>query len=260
MSTSQRKSIFISGGASGIGREVALRFHKEGWIVGVYDIDAAALEALSLDYLDIITGELDVTNYEQWEEALADFTAHTGGRLDVLDNNAGIIGDHDIVDQSPEIIKKQCDINCTGVIYGARAAHPYLSRTPGAHLVNMSSAAALYGQPHITPYSASKFFVTGFTQALDLEWRKNKIRVVALQPLWAQTALADVDAASTKRLGVRITPEQVAEVVWKAVHPANIFERQRHFYSLSGLDLTLRYLIRLVPSFVTRNVNKFVAG
>ena len=135
MSTSQRKRIFISGGASGIGREVALRFHKEGWIVGVYDIDAAALEALSLDYLDIITGELDVTNYEQWEEALADFTAHTGGRLDVLDNNAGIIGDHDIVDQSPEIIKKQCDINCTGVIYGARTAHPYLSRTPGAHLV-----------------------------------------------------------------------------------------------------------------------------
>lgn len=102
MSTSQRKSIFISGGASGIGREVALRFHKEGWIVGVYDIDAAALEALSRDYPDIITGELDVTNYEQWEEALADFTAHTGGRLDVLDNNAGIIGDHDIVGQSPK--------------------------------------------------------------------------------------------------------------------------------------------------------------
>lgn len=182
MNTSQQKSIFISGGASGIGREVALRFHAEGWIVGVYDIDATALEKLSHDYPDIIIGELDVTNYNQWEDALAHFTTHTGGRLDVLDNNAGIIGDHDIIDQSPEIIKKQCDINCTGVMHGARAAHPYLSRTPGAHLVNMGSAAALYGQPHIAPYSAS------------------------------------------------------------------------------GLDLTLRYLIRLVPSFVTRNVNKFVAG
>ncbi|KXB49904.1 SDR family NAD(P)-dependent oxidoreductase [Corynebacterium sp. MC-04] len=146
MNTSQRKSIFISGGASGIGREVTLRFHAEGWIVGVYDIDATALEKLSRDYPDIIIGELDA------------------------------------IDQSPEIIKKQCDINCTGVMYGARATHPYLSRTPGAHLVNMGSAAALYGQPHIAPYSAS------------------------------------------------------------------------------GLDLTLRYLIRLVPSFVTRNVNKFVAG
>lgn len=260
MSTSQRKSIFISGGASGIGREVALRFHKEGWIVGVYDIDAAALEALSRDYPDIITGELDVTNYEQWEEALADFTAHTGGRLDVLDNNAGAVDVALFLDDFGGLVDDVVVADDAGVIYGARAAHPYLSRTPGAHLVNMSSAAALYGQPHITPYSASKFFVTGFTQALDLEWRKSKIRVVALQPLWAKTALADVDAASTKRLGVRITPEQVAEVVWKAVHPANVFERQRHFYSVSGLDLTLRYLIRLVPSFVTRNVNKFVAG
>ena len=260
MSISRRKSIFISGGASGIGKEVALRFHQEGWIVGAYDIDAAALDELARDYPDIITGKLDVTNYEQWEDALADFTSHTGGQLDVLDNNAGIIGDHDIVDQSPDIIKKQCDINCTGVIYGARAAHPYLSRTRGAHLVNMGSAAALYGQPHITPYSASKFFVTGFTQALDLEWRKSKIRVVALQPLWAKTALANVDAASTKRLGVRITPKQVADVVWNAVHPANFLERQRHFYSVSSLDLTLRYLIRIVPSFVTRNVNRFIAG
>ena len=139
----------------------------------------------------------------------------------MLDNNAGIIGDHDIVDQSPEIIKKQCDINCTGVIYGARAVHPYLSRTPGAHLVNMSSAAALYGQPHIAPYSASSSSSRGSCQA-DLSGGKARSASSLFQPLWAKTALADVDATSTKQLGVRITPSRWPRLCG-AVHPANVF-------------------------------------
>ncbi len=94
------KVFFISVGASGIGREVALRFHAEGWIVGVYDIDATALEKLSRDYPDIIIGELDA------------------------------------IDQSPEIIKKQCDINCTGVMWSTgHTSVPvtHTRRAPGEH-------------------------------------------------------------------------------------------------------------------------------
>ena len=94
-----KKSIFISGGAAGIGREVALKFRDKGWIVGAYDIDEANLAKLKEDYPDIITGHLDVTDYQSWEDALADFTSHTGGTLNVLDNNAGIIGDMDIAEQ-----------------------------------------------------------------------------------------------------------------------------------------------------------------
>ncbi|KQB84042.1 SDR family oxidoreductase [Corynebacterium oculi] len=255
-----RKSIFISGGASGIGCQVALRFHREGWIVGVYDRDERALAALNEEYPGIVTGPLDVTDAQQWEEALADFASHTGGRLDVLDNNAGIIGDGDIVDQSPEVIAAQNNVNCTGAVLGARAAHRYLKGTKGSHLVNMGSASAIYGQPHIIPYSASKFYVTGLSEALDLEWRRDGIRVVCLMPLWVKTKLADVEAASTKRLGVRITPEQVAEAVWKAVHPRNILERQRRFYSVSTTDLVFRYLRRIVPQPVVRLVNMLVAG
>lgn len=254
------KSIFITGAAQGLGREVALKFHANGWTVGAYDIDAAGLATLEQDAPGIITGSLDVTQYDQWEQALEDFTSHTGGTLDVLDNNAGIIGDHDIVDQSPGLIAKQIEINCTGITYGAKAAHPYLARTKGSHLVNMGSASAIYGQPHITTYSASKFFVTGLTQALDLEWRKDKIRVVAIMPLWAKTKVADVDAASTKRLGVNIEPHEVADAVWKSVHPKNILEKQRHFYSVSTMDLVLRYAGKLSPSIASRFVNKLIAG
>ena len=254
------KSIFISGGAAGIGREVALRFRREGWTVGAYDIDQAALAELASEHPGIHTGPLDVTDHRSWEDALADFTAVTGGRLDVLDNNAGIIAGGDIVDQTPGQIAAQNAVNCTGVVFGARAAHPYLQATPGAHLVNMSSASAIYGQPHIAPYSASKCYVQGLTQALDLEWAGDDIRVVAVMPLWARTALADVDTASTRRLGVHIDPQDVAETVWRAVNPRRGVETRRHFYSVSPVDLAMRIGSRFSPAELTRAINRLLAG
>ena len=254
------KSIFISGGAAGIGREVALRFLREGWTVGAYDIDQTALGTLKSQHPEIITGALDVTDHTSWEHALADFTSHTGGRLDVLDNNAGIIANGDIVEQTPGQIAAQNAVNCTGVVLGARAAHPYLKATPGAHLVNMSSASAIYGQPHIAPYSASKFYVQGLTQGLDLEWADDDIRVVAVMPLWARTALADIDTASTRRLGVHIDPEDVAETVWRSVNPRFGIEARRHFYSVSPTDLALRLGSRFSPAVLSRVVNRVIAG
>ena len=92
MATSDSPSIFISGGAQGIGRAVAEKFLAAGWTVGVYDINEDALAKLKAERPEVIVGKLDVTDFKQWEDALADFTSHTGGKLTVLDNNAGIIG------------------------------------------------------------------------------------------------------------------------------------------------------------------------
>src|SRR5699024_2787262 len=82
-------SIFITGGAAGIGLATAERFGREGWTVGVYDVDTAALAEVQATHPDWITGELDVRDPDQWVRALDEFTSHTGGTLDVLDNNAG---------------------------------------------------------------------------------------------------------------------------------------------------------------------------
>lgn len=253
-------SIFITGGAAGIGLATAERFGREGWTVGIYDVDEAALAAVQAAHPDWITGVLDVREPEQWERALADFTAHTGGTLDVLDNNAGIIGDMDIAEQPAGLIAKTIEINCTGVTFGAKAAYPYLKVTKGAHMISMGSASGIYGQPHITPYSASKFYVHGFTQAMSLEWRKDDIRVVNLMPLWVKTPMADVEAASTKRLGVRIDTDEVAAAVWKSVNPKGWLERQRQDYSVSLPDLALRWSARFAPAPVVRQVNKLIAG
>ena len=253
------KSIFVSGGATGIGKAVATKFLDAGWVVGAYDIDGDRLEQFQSEYPQLIIGHLDVTNAQQWEEALSHFTSYTGGTLTVLDNNAGVIGFGDITDQDPDLIAAQITINCTGITFGARAAHQYLRKTPGAHLVNMGSASSIYGQPHIIPYSASKFYVQGFSQALDLEWEKDDIRVVNIMPLWAKTKLASGDTESIKRLGVNLTPEQVADKIWQAVHPSNRLIRGRIMYSVGMPSLLMRYSARFAPSIAVRFINKLIA-
>ncbi|MEJ6014045.1 SDR family oxidoreductase [Corynebacterium sp. H127] len=245
------KSIFISGAAQGIGRAVAEKFLAEGWTVGAYDI-----APVEYQHERLISGHLDVTSAASWDEAHADFAGQVGGTIDIVDNNAGIIAAGLLADISPEAVKRQIDINCTGVTYGAQAAKRYLKR--GSQLVNMSSAAT-YGQPEISVYSASKFYVAGLTEALSLEWAHAGIRVVAIWPLWARTALAENSATSVRRLGVRITPEQVADAIWAATHP-NRWTRGRIHWGVSPQDKAIYLARQLAPNRVARLVTRAFSG
>lgn len=253
-------SIFITGGAAGIGLATAERFGREGWTVGVYDVNQDALDKVKADHPDWIVGELDVRDSAQWTHALGEFTEKTGGKLDVLDNNAGILHEGLISEIDPDAIKRQIDIDALGVALGAQAAHPYLKATPGSHLVNIASASAIYGQPGIAVYSATKFFVAGLTEALELEWEHDDIRVVSIWPLWARTALAANEAKSTKTLGVRITPEQVADKVWESVHPTRQDKLlHRTSYSVGAQTLVLGNAAKFIPNVLNRAVNKLIA-
>ncbi|MFT4126403.1 MAG: SDR family oxidoreductase [Gordonia sp. (in: high G+C Gram-positive bacteria)] len=254
-------AIFITGGAAGIGLATAEHFGREGWTVGVYDVDADALEKVKADHPDWLTGTLDVREPQQWADALAEFTGHTDGRLDVLDNNAGVLVAGRLDEISPAAIRAQIDIDALGVTLGAQAAYPYLKATPGSHLVNIASASAIYGQPGIATYSAAKFYVAGLTEALELEWAADDIRVVSIWPLWAKTALADNDAKSTKTLGVRITPEQVAAKVFESVHPNQLDKlMHRTSYSVGTQTLVLGNAAKFIPNVLNRAVNKLIAG
>lgn len=253
-------SIFISGGAAGIGLATAKRFASEGWTVGVYDVSDVALAAAKDENPDFITGKLDVRDATQWEQALADFTSHTDGQLDVLDNNAGILISGDLADISPASIAAQIDIDALGVALGAQAAYKYLKATPGSHLVNIASASAIYGQPGIAVYSATKFFVAGLTEALELEWQGDDIRVVSIWPLWAKTSLADADSKSARTLGVRLTADDVAEKIWESVHP-NTLDRltRRTSYSVGVQTTFLGNASKFIPNSLNRAVNKVLS-
>lgn len=93
-----------------------------------------------------------------------------------------------------------------------------------------------------------------------MEWRTDRIRVVAIWPLWVKTALSDNDAASVKRLGVRITPEQVAETVWQATHPKSRWQRGKVHYGVSMADKVFYIARKLSPVRLARVVTRLVAG
>src|SRR5690349_20738010 len=117
MPANGRKAIFITGAASGIGRATALLFAGNGWFVGGYDRNTEGLKALAAEIgaANCITGELDVTDKPAFEAALAGFAAETGGRLDLLFNNAGI-GRRGPFDQQPfEDILEVVRVNLIGV-------------------------------------------------------------------------------------------------------------------------------------------------
>ncbi len=208
-----RKAIFISGGGSGIGRAIAIRFGREGWFVGLGDIDAHGM-AVTEDFLPggySYTHKLDVRDRAAWDEALSGFAMAAGGRIDVVVNNAGIPLGGTLMENSTDEIERCLDINLKGVLFGAQAAYEHLKKTaPGSCLLNTASAAGIYGTPGASVYSATKFGVRGITESLDGEWADDK------NPNAGSNQ--DIRQRVTDA-GLEITPVQdVADAAWDAVH------------------------------------------
>jgi NAD(P)-dependent dehydrogenase (short-subunit alcohol dehydrogenase family) len=224
-----RNAIFITGGGSGIGRAVALRFAREGWLVGLADVDAAGLAetAALLPKGTSWTTRLDVRDRAEWDVALADFAQVSGGRLDVLFNNAGVAHGGPFGTSPQGEIDQLIDVNFRGVVNGAHAGYALLKATPGSCLLNTASAAALYGGGGLAVYSATKFAVRGLTEALDIEWAGDDIRVRDLLPGFIDTPLlippthAGTNQSRREAVveaGLEFTPvEVVADTAWDAV-------------------------------------------
>ena len=223
-----RKSIFISGGASGIGLAAARRFRREGWFVGIGDIDAAGMQRAA-DELDAFAAPLDVRDPAQWQTALAGFVSAAGGRLDALLNNAGIARYGLFEEVSPAEADLEIDINIKGVVNGAYAALDHLKATAaaqgGARLINVASVAGIVGSPGLAVYSATKFAVRGLSEALDAEFTRHGIAVTCVMPFFVETPLLDAGSSGTNRTirdAIRKAPiytvEDAAEQIWRAAH------------------------------------------
>lgn len=227
------KAILITGGSSGIGRAVAQLFVDRGWRVGLADRDSAGLKetAAGLPGESTSCHVMDVRSPEDWEEVLAEFAQLSGGRLDVLFNNAGVAVGGPFGAAGLEDIDRAVDVNLKGVLYGARMAYRFLAATPGSCLLNTASAAGIYGTPGAAVYSATKFAVRGLTEALDGEWAVDDIRVRSLMPGFIDTPLLQAGVGGSNRsvretvveAGLEFTPvETVAEAAWEAVHGGRV--------------------------------------
>jgi NAD(P)-dependent dehydrogenase (short-subunit alcohol dehydrogenase family) len=250
MTAMAKPTIFITGAASGIGLVTARLFAERGWFVGLGDVGAAGLETLKAELgPDRCSAHLlDVTDLTAWEAALAAFAEVTGGRLDVLFNNAGISHAGWFEDVPAAAARKTVEVNLIGVMNGVYAGLPYLKQTPGARVINTGSGpAAVYGMPRIAAYSASKFGVRALSEALDLEFARHGIRVSVILPAFVATPMLSGPRHSGDMPGVPEKPkppERVAEAVWQAAHGKKL-----HWYPMPFVRV-LHAMAGLMPGLV----------
>jgi len=258
-----RPSIFITGAASGIGLATAKRFAKAGWFVGLADINAAGLDAAlaAIGADNGTTIALDVRSREQWAAAMEAFGAVTGGKCDVLLNNAGIgrYGWFEEVD--PDEADLEIDINIKGVVNGAYAGLPLLKATPGSRLINMASCAGLYGPPRLAVYGATKFAVRGLSEALDAEWTRHGVQVKCVMPWFVETPILDSATRGTNvaiRDGINDAPiytvEEAAEIVWTAAHGKDLH------YVVGKAAQQLRFAARFMPGAIRKRMKTAIAA
>jgi NAD(P)-dependent dehydrogenase (short-subunit alcohol dehydrogenase family) len=257
-----RPAIFITGAAAGIGRATAERFIAKGWFVGLYDVADPSIDGLRQQPApgQTIGHRLDVTDPEAFADALQSFFEASGQRLDVMFNCAGILSTGSF--ESIPLARHHLlvDVNFKGSLNGAYAALPYLRRTKGSCLINMASASAIYGPPSFASYGATKFAVKGLTEALNIEWARDGIRVMDILPLFVATPMVrDVSAppASIGRLGVRLSAEDIAKVVWRAAH-WRAWPRV-HWYP-GWQTKGLAWSNKLMPALLNRLSTKMVSG
>lgn len=182
------QSVFITGGTTGIGMELAKLYLARGWKVGVCGRDRLKFEeGFQVDRDNISFYAVDVANREELQAAIADFSHSIG--LDVLIANAGISYQFKTKIPDFEWSYKMVHVNLLGVMYAFEAALNVMIPRSQGQLVAISSIAGYNGLPGASAYSATKAAVSKYCESLHLDFRQFGISVTAINPGFIDTPL-----------------------------------------------------------------------
>jgi len=189
------KRALVTGAASGIGRAIVSALAGAGARIAVTDKNGAAAEALAKETKGAIATALDVTNAAETAKVFDQVFAAFGG-LDILCANAGISTMNPVTDLTEAEWESNMAVNAKGVFLSNQAAvrRWLAAKAPGV-IVNTASLAGKIGAPLLAHYSASKFAVVGFTQALAREVSKDNIRVNCVCPGFVRTSMQEREIA-----------------------------------------------------------------
>jgi len=203
----------VTGAGGGIGRSAALLFARHGARVAAADIDGDAAEAVARE-IRKAGGEArgiraDVADSAQ-ARAMVDAAVAAWGRLDCAYNNAGIASPaHPVAEMPDELWRRSIDVMLSGVFFCMKHEIPRILASGGGAIVNCASGAGLIGFPGQSGYVAAKHGVIGLTKAAALEYGAKGIRINAICPGTARTAMVEQV--------IRERPELDAELV--RLHP-----------------------------------------
>lgn len=192
----ENKTVFITGGGRGIGKEVALKFAENGYnIVTNYVSDKTDVEALKKEFeekgVKSLILKADVTDSEAIEnlvkKAIEKFES-----IDVLVNNAGITKDNLLMRMSEEEFTKVIDVNLKGTYVVTKIVSKYMMKKRQGNIINLSSVVGVVGNAGQCNYSASKAGIIGFTKSIAKELASRNIRANAVAPGFIETDMTAV--------------------------------------------------------------------
>ena len=207
---------FITGAGTGIGRAIALGMVREGADLYITDLDAEAARRVAVEAralrseAHIDAAQLDVRIAADVTARVEDAARRLGG-LELAVNNAGVSSMARVVDLTEADWELNMDVNAKGIFFCSQAeVRLFLRQGRGGGIVNTASMAGKKAAPLLAHYSASKFAVIGFTQALALETAADSIRVNAVCPGYVRTSMQEREVAWESALR-GITPEEVLQ-------------------------------------------------
>ena len=218
------KLAIITGGARGIGKQIALTFAKEGYNIAInYRTENEDLKntkkEIEENNVKCFTFQGDVTNFKDCEQFVKQIVEEFGN-IDVLVNNAGITRDTLLMRMKEEDFKQVIDTNLIGTFNVTKNVISYMMKARSGRIINISSVVGISGNAGQTNYSSSKAGIIGFTKSLAKEVASRNITVNAVAPGFIETQMTDVlkddikeeiaKKIPLKRMG---TPQDVANVV-----------------------------------------------
>lgn len=195
------RTVVVTGGSRGIGRQIAERFASEGANVAIMDINEEALQAAKSEMAEkgysIFTKVANVTDKEQVEGTMAEVNEHFGS-VDILVNNAGVIRDNMLFKMSDDDWTTVMDVHLKGAFFASRAAQKYMINNKYGRIISISSTSAL-GNRGQANYATAKAGLQGFTKTLAIELGKFGVTANAVAPGFIET---DMTKATAERMGV----------------------------------------------------------
>ncbi len=237
MSLTKESVVVITGAASGIGRALSVRLAREPIAgIAIADVNKNGLvetaRLITDQNVKVTTHILDVSDEQQFRD-FADAVVAQHGRATHIVNNAGVALGGTVKEVSLDDIRWLMSINFWGVVYGTKIFLPILETEKSAHIINISSIFGIVAPPGNAAYSASKFAVRGFTEALSHELENTNILVSVVHPGGVSTNIAncarvgaEVKLSAAERLEkvekfnkqlAAATPDQAAKTIVKGI-------------------------------------------